>query len=872
MEHQGAAKNGSERATGPSAVPTATGRRRHRKPTSVLLALALVVGVLVVEFAQNQASAEVTGLPAGFTDSVVFSGLNNPTVIQFGPDGRVWVGEKSGIIKVYDNLNDPTPTVFADLRTEVHNWWDRGLLGLVLDPQFPTRPYVYVQYSYDKQPGNAAMPRWGSPGDTDDYCADPPGATDSGCVVMGRISRLTVSGAGAGNTMVGGSENVLVEDWCDQFPSHSIGTIVFGPDGYLYAAGGDGASFTEVDWGQLGGKGGVPVNACGDPGGGTAGGAGGALRAQSVRVARSAGSNTSLDGAMIRIDPDTGAAAPGNPLIGRANANERRVIAYGLRNPFRFTFRPGTNQMWIGDVGWNDTEEINTFTVGSGGTPNFGWPCYEGTEVNAGVAGNNLGLCTSLYDQGAAAVVQPHFSYSHYSQVVPGDNCASGATPYGSSVTGLTFYGGSSYPVAYQGALFFTDYNRKCLWVMKKGGDGTPDPNQVSRFAKLGAYDGDGPESDGGAVDLVSGPGGDLFWVDLYGGKIHRITFASDNTPPVARIVANPTNGPAPLAVSFNGSTSSDPDGNALSYQWDFDNDGTVDATGATTSHTYPSAGTFTAKLTVTDNGSPAKADSATVTISPGNTPPVPVIDSPAPALTWKVGDQIDFSGHATDPQGGPVQLDWKLRFLTCSTPTDCLPRYQTPYNDTASGTYTVPDWGGAGHNVLEFALTATDSDGLAATTTLRVEPQVATLRIESTPGSGRKIALDSSQVTTPYAVDYIVGSGHSIGIPASETGFLGWSDGGAANHRVFVAPGGTTVTANFETPAPPTTQPPTTQPPTTQPPATGFAALPHETQVAIINFLAWVNWMRFVEFCRAVLRFQAAAKAKAKATHKARR
>ena len=833
--------------------------RRHRQRTSVLVALALVVGVLAIEFTQNQASAEVTGLPAGFTDSVVFSGLTNPTVIQFGPDGRVWVGEKSGIIKVFDNLSDPTPTVFADLQTETNNWWDRGMLGLVLDPQFPNRPYVYVQYSYDKQPGNSNVPRWGVPDDTDDYCPEPaPGATASGCVVMGRISRLTVAGSGSGNTMVAGSEHVLVEDWCDQFPSHSIGTIVFGPDGYLYAAGGDGASFTEVDWGQLGGTGGVPVNACMDPGGGTTGGAGGALRAQSVRVARSAGTNTSLDGAMIRIDPDSGAAAPGNPLAGRANANERRVVAYGLRNPFRFTFRPGSNEMWIGDVGWNDTEEIDRFTVGTGATPNFGWPCYEGDVVNPGYEGNNLGLCTSLYGQGAAAVTQPHFSYSHNAAVVPGDNCASGAKPYGSSVSGLTFYTGASYPAEYADALFFTDYNRKCLWVMKKGTDGAPDPGQLTRFAKLGAYDGDGAESDGGPVDLVSGPGGDLFWVDLYGGKIHRITYAGDNTPPVARIVASPTSGPAPLTVQFNGTTSSDPDGTALSYQWDLDGNGAFDAAGATPSFTYPTPGNRTVTLKVTDSGSPPKSDTATITISPGNSAPVAFIDSPAQGLTWRVGDRIDFSGHAVDPQGDPVQLDWKVRFLTCSTPTDCLPRYQTPYNDTATGTYTVPDWGGAGHNVLELALTATDSGDLKGTTTLRLEPQVATLRIESTPSGGRKIALDSAQVTTPSAIEYIVGSGHSIGVPASETGFLGWSDGGATSHRVFVAAGGTTVVANFAAPPPPTAPPPT-----------GFAALPHETQLAIINFLAWVNWLRFLDFCRAVLKAQAAAKAKAKATHR---
>ena len=82
-----------------------------------------------------------------FVERVVFSGLTNPTAIEFAGDGRVFVAEKSGIIKVFGDLNDSTPTVFADLRTNVHNFWDRGLLGMALHPDFPTVPYVYVLYS-----------------------------------------------------------------------------------------------------------------------------------------------------------------------------------------------------------------------------------------------------------------------------------------------------------------------------------------------------------------------------------------------------------------------------------------------------------------------------------------------------------------------------------------------------------------------------------------------------------------------------------------------------------------------------------------------------------------------------------------------------
>ena len=80
-------------------------------------------------------------LPPGFQDVSVFSGLTQPTVVSFSPDGRIFVAEKSGLVKVFNSLTDPTPDIFVDLRTKVHNFWDRGLLSLALDPNFPTRPY-----------------------------------------------------------------------------------------------------------------------------------------------------------------------------------------------------------------------------------------------------------------------------------------------------------------------------------------------------------------------------------------------------------------------------------------------------------------------------------------------------------------------------------------------------------------------------------------------------------------------------------------------------------------------------------------------------------------------------------------------------------
>src|SRR3954454_10811298 len=206
------------------------GGRRPSAVALVVLALVLVAGGSGQATGATSATASQ---PPGFSESVVFSGLTEPTAIRFSPDGRVFVAEKGGVIKVFDSLTDKTPTVFADLRTQVYNFADRGLLGLALDPDFPAKPYVYALYTYDAAIGGTA-PRWGVAGQTSDGCPTPPGATTDGCVVSGRLSRLEA--IGGGNTS--GPEQVLIEDWCQQFPSHSIGDLEFGADGALYVSAG----------------------------------------------------------------------------------------------------------------------------------------------------------------------------------------------------------------------------------------------------------------------------------------------------------------------------------------------------------------------------------------------------------------------------------------------------------------------------------------------------------------------------------------------------------------------------------------------------------------------------------------------------------
>ncbi|MGH3132546.1 MAG: LamG-like jellyroll fold domain-containing protein, partial [Gaiellaceae bacterium] len=733
------------------------------------------------------ASTTAASLPPGFQEEIVLTGLTEPTAMRIASDGRVFVAQKGGLIKVFDSFSDPEPSIYADLRTNVHSFDDRGLLGLALDPSFPATPHIYVSYAHDAPIGGTA-PAWGTPGADSDGCPTPPGPTLDGCVISGRLSRLvppppssgsyrdtvladspagywrlgeasgTTAADGSGNGHAGtyiatpalgqpgalvddantsvdfdgtsehvaipysaalnpssftveawayvtggqgryravvsnrdfapsssrgfilyasssdawelwlgngtgawpaafgppvalnrwthlvgtydgatarlfvdgieaasvatthtpnasrpariaaganerqadylfsgrvdevaiypapltparirahyevatGSpalavEQVLIEDWCQQFPTGSTGAIEFGADGALYMTAGAGASYTFTDWGQEG----DPPNPCGDPPGGVGAtltpptAEGGWLRSLDLRTQ---GDSVGLGGTLIRVDRTTGQALPDNPLASNPDPNARRIVAYGFRNPFRIAIRPGTRDVWIGDVGAGISEELDRVPDGADATvENFGWPCYEGTIRQPGYDAADLSICEALYQE-AGAVTSPVFAYTHGQQVVPGETCS---TTTGSAISGLAFApaGGGAYPSSYGGALFFADYSRTCIWVMFAGANGLPDPTTVTPFVEGASF----------PVDLRFGPDGKLYYVDVATGTIRRIDFFGSNQPPTAVASAAPTSGPVPLTVAFDGSGSSDPDGSIASYAWDLDGDGQFD-------------------------------------------------------------------------------------------------------------------------------------------------------------------------------------------------------------------------------------------------------------------------------------------------------
>ena len=382
-----------------------------------------------------------------------------------------------------------------------------------------------------------------------------------------------------------------------------------------------------------------------------------------------------------------------------------------------------------------------------------------------------------------------YYTYNHGAKVVTGEACPSGS----SAISGLAFYpdAGGSYPDVYKKALFFADYARNCIWAMRAGVNGLPNPADRVTIKSGG----------GGPVNLVSGPGGDIFYPGLNDDRLHRITYTSGNLSPTAVAQGNPTSGPSPLTVDFNGSGSSDPEGQTLAYAWDLDGDGAFDdSSAANPSFTYGTGGSVTVRLRVTDGQ--GLSDVAAVLVSVNNSAPTPTIAAPQSSFTWKVGDTVAFSGSASDPQDGSLPasaLTWSVVMHHC--PSNCHTHDIQQFAGVASGSFQAPDHEYPSH--LELRLTATDSGGLQGTASVLLYPRPVTLTFQSSP-TGLQVAVNGTSGVTPFTRTVIIGSSNSVSAPTPQTlgstsyGFWSWSDGGAQVHNLTAPASAATYTATY--------------------------------------------------------------------------
>lgn len=737
---------------------------RHAVLTFAVVAAALVATGCPPQYPPPEHGNPITGaddLPSDptadtFRFAPVLSGLTEPTNVAFAPDGRVFVTEQTGIIKTFDSIDDHTPTIAADLRAPVRHTGEHGLMGITVDRAYPTRPFVYVSYSWD------ITGRWRD-GCEANYDLN-------GCVTGARVAKLTMDAQG----VMTGSQTLVEDRWCYQFAAHGIGTLESMDDGSLLVTSGEGGNYAGTDYGQWGG---APVfppipyvtppNPCGDPPGGVGFASsprlseGGSLRAQD---ALTPDDPQSWDGVLARIHPDTGQPMPDNPLVGQGTTDNDGVVAFGLRNPHNFTVKPGTDEVYVGDVGQGYAEEIAKISV-RGPVRNFGWPCREGDREQSSFLPLDNHLCENLLESPTSpgVLTDPWFFYTRSNS--------------GAAITGLRFVPEGHYPQRYVGDLFFVDYVLGNVFSIALRPDGSRDavPPEAVAYRP-------------GIVQLVTGPDGYIYGVHRASGTIERLIDPAE--APIADLRATPSSGPVPLTVTLDASGSTTADGGVLTYAWDLDEDGEFDdATGATTTLTLATETNRVVRVSVTDEA--GASSTASTTLYPGNTAPTVEI-AVTSALPWRAGGPIQWTVTAFDSEDGPLTdaaVEWRTLVRHCYLPTDCHSHPQS------SGTGTVGSTTGPSHgypSYMELVATATDSRGQTVERRLDLHPATATLQVTSNV-SGAYVALGENDRSAPFTETVILGDRIDISVPSTQVidgrryAFVSWSDGGAASHPIVI-------------------------------------------------------------------------------------
>ncbi len=667
------------------------------RPNSTRLRAWLIAAAAFL-FAGIAESLHAFTLPPGFSEELIGSGWVEPVGVAFDPHpdavNRIYVWERGGRVWIVENgVKLATPLI--DLSDEVGAWRDFGMLGFALDPRFHENGYFYMSYVVDRHHLlNAGTPAYD------------PAVNEYFAATIGRITRYTARAADGFRSVDPASRKVLVgETKTTGFPilqqTHGVGHIVFGSDGTLLASCGETANFDEVDNGSDPALS-YATQALAD---------GIVLPKENVGAFRSQLID-SLGGKIVRIDAATGDGVPGNPFFDSANprAPRSRVWALGLRNPFRFTIRPGTGSLGpaeadpgvivLGDVGWGAFEEIDVI---DGPGRNCGWPLFEGLtshasfEVAAPVnadAPNPLGGFFTFHDlliQETLATPSwpnpldpakqipanvPHFMHTRpvidigrltnpdgparaatffdttAGEIAIGDPASPVAGPqFGANAgVGGVFYNGTDFPAAYRGAYFHADFGHG--WIKSIVFDGNDRPTQVGDFATGGT-----------PVFLATHPTlGGLYAVDFVSATVRKIVYAPNgNRVPTATATASAAIGASPLSVDFNSAGSSDPDGFPLTFSWDF-GDGATSAEAAPT-HVFTAAGPrrFDVTLTVTDAGNATAQASVPVFVN--DTLPEVTLLSPVDGAKYSLAADTEYAltRLVVETPGHPTTTRWNV-------------------------------------------------------------------------------------------------------------------------------------------------------------------------------------------------------------------
>ncbi len=515
----------------------------------------------------------------------------------------------------------------------VYTGQEFGLLGIALDPNFAANNWVYLYYS------------------------------PTGAAAIDRIARYTMSG----NTLQLNTATTILDvptqrDQC----CHAGGALEFDNDGNLYLATGDNTN-------PFDSSGYAPIDE--RPG-------------RSAWDAQRTSANTnSLNGKVLRIKPLAagGYSIPAGNLFDEAADTQQKtrpeIYAMGFRNPFRIGLDEQNNNLLVADYG-PDAGSVSA-TRGPNGRVewnvldqpgNYGWPYCVGN--NTPYNDYNFASSTAGATFDCASPVNDSPNNTGLTNLPPAKSAVIWQSNNG-SITGTPEIGASGapmtsgtysydpdlvsdrkWPAYFDSKAIWADWNNSRLFTVQMNADGT-NYTDINRF--LPSLPMVRPHA------LQFGPDGALYMIEWGGGfngnntdsGIYRIDYVEGNRAPVARVTTNKTSGPAPLTVEFDGSESFDADtGSAtgLTFAWDYDGNGTTDATTPTGSHTYTTAGNYTARLTVTDEG--GRTGTTNIDIVAGNTAPTVDLVLPLNGGFFEFGDTLEYEVTVTDPEDGAIDCN----------------------------------------------------------------------------------------------------------------------------------------------------------------------------------------------------------------------
>ena len=692
-------------------------------------------------------------LPPGFSGQVIGGGWVDPVGVAIDPSpqgaARVFVWERAGRVWLVENgVKLATPLI--DLREEVANWADYGMLGFALHPNFSQNGYVYLFYVVDRY----HLLNAGTPG------YDPAANLDNAATI-GRLTRYTARASDGFHSVDPASRLVLLgESKTTGIPivhlSHGVGQIVFGNDGTLLASCGEAANFFEVDDGTNPAISYAP-QALAD----------GILQPKENVGCYRSQLVDSLSGKILRLDPATGDGIASNPFFDAANprAPRSRVWALGLRNPYRFTVHPETGSfdpaagnpgvILLGDVGWGAWEEMDVI---DGPGKNLGWPLFEGLTSHASFeffspenldAPNPLGGFFKFRDlliqetratpswpnpldpaqQIPASMhrfmhTRPAFQGAHFSETsalaatfidttaaeIPIGAAGSpiAGPQFGANAsTGGVVYTGTDFPASYHDQYFHADYGHG--WIKAITLDANQRPVAVADFATAGA-----------PVFLATHPTlGGLYVVDYADASVRKIIYApGGNLPPKAVASASVNLGASPLSVAFSSAGSLDPDGVSITYLWTF-GDGTT-STAAAPVHVFTATGArrFDVTLTVTDSG--GAIAQASVPVFVNHTLPAVQILTPLNGTKYSIASPTNYTltRQVIEAPGYPTTTQWRV-FLHHNEHEHA----ETPIDATTTTVVITPAHSQTETYFYRIQLTVTDDLGATVVREVRLYP-----------------------------------------------------------------------------------------------------------------------------------------------------